>query len=295
MVILCSRDLEAMTAVDTALLASGIDDIVWHPTPAMGAYELHVSEHDALQAACVLSALWREEQERLIPPVPSVNLPLWQQPAFAWGLGMASVLLAFYAVTGGSDAGSFWYKSGVFIHDRNMPIAPWRWVTAATLHAHMAHASGNAGMALVMFWAASERLGHGVSTCAWLATAVAGFAASALWGPAPAWVVGASGGLFGLWGAICGHAWRYPVAQGYKPRTRTLGVVVMLMGMLAFAQDADVAAHVGGCVVGVGLGLVSPRTPLRPALQWLGVSLAVGVVVWSWRVALLSHVRLAAM
>ena len=286
MVILCSRDLEAMTAVDAALLASGVDDIVWHPAGIEGAYELHLSEHDAGVANDVLSALWREDQERQTLLEPSTTLALWQQPAFAWGLGMASVLLAFYAVTGGTDEGSVWYKTGVFIHDPTVPLAPWRWVTAATLHAHMAHASGNAGMALVMFWAATERLGQGVATCVWLATAVAGFATSALWGPEPAWVVGASGGLFGLWGAICGHAWRYPAPHGYKPRIRTLGVVVMLMGMLGFAHDADIAAHLGGCGVGVALGLACPRAPLRPVLQWLGVVLTGGVLLWSWRLAL---------
>lgn len=290
MVILCSRDLEAMTTVDAALLASGMEDIVWHPSGAEGAYELHVADAQAaLQASEVLSALWREERERqsLQPlPSPSVRAPLWQQPAFAWGVGMASLLLAFYAVTGGAGTHSIWYNDGVFIHDRSVPLAPWRWVTAATLHAHMAHASGNAGMALVMFWAATERLGQGVATLAWLITAVAGFATSALWGPAPAWVVGASGGLFGLWGAICGHAWRYPAATDYKPRTRIVGVVVMLMGMLAFAHDADVAAHLGGCAAGLGMGLACPKRPLQPLFQWTGVLVAAAIIVGSWTSAL---------
>ena len=293
MVILCSRDLEAMTAIDTALLASGIDDIVWHITEVQGAYELHVAGlSEAVRASEILSALGREEQERRVPHTPPLDLALWQQPAFAWGLGMAALLLAFYAVTGGVEVASVWYKSGVFIHDRSVPTAPWRWATAATLHAHMAHASGNAVMACVMFWAATERLGQGIATGAWLLTAVAGFATSTLWGPAPAWVVGASGGLFGLWGAICGHAWRYPAARGYKPRTRTLGVVVMFMGMLAFAHDADVAAHLGGCAVGLGLGLACPRTPFGPLVQWIGVLLTAAVLVICWTLALKSYVRM---
>lgn len=276
-----------MTVIDATLLSCRIRDFQWQATEVEGVYALFFAhDDDAARASDVLAALWREERERHIAPIPSVQLPMWQQPAFAWGVSVAALLLTFFWVSGPANSGSVWHARGAFIHDDTQALTLHRMVTAATLHADVQHATANAGFALIMFWAAAERLGAGVATAIWLLTAVGGFAASAVWGAHPSVVVGASGGLFGLWGAICGHAWRYPTPEAYKPRARTLGVVVMLMGMMAFSRQADIASHLGGCAVGILTGLLSRQRPWGPLMQGLCALATAAMLARAWSEAL---------
>ncbi len=57
----------------------------------------------------------------------------------------------------------------------------------------------------------------------------------------------------------------------------------MLMAFNAFSPKANVYAHVGGFLAGIGLGVVLPRTPARGLIQ-LAAAVAVGaafVVAWT--------------
>jgi rhomboid protease GluP len=104
----------------------------------------------------------------------------------------------------------------------------------------------------------------------YLITAVAASTASFLTNPVPA--VGASGAVFGLIGVIfAGTRAHHPVLD-FRARSivRQLGTVIVLNLVIGFigADFIDNAAHIGGFLAGVWLGIVVPpgRAPTLASL-----------------------------
>ena len=295
MELLATRDSWWMTQCEAALLAEGVS-LRWIQAEDPGAMLLDVPTSDVERVIATLSELFAEEAARPRrpperPPLP----PLLLQPAFATGLSMAVLLLVFAWISGGAELASAWYRQGALV-TAAVGFGPdfgghwggewWRLVTAATLHADAAHATGNAVFFLVLGWAAAERIGNGMMVVVWLFTAVAGFAASLLLSDATL-TVGASGGLFGLLGLAAGHGLRTAVFQQdpRRYRLRVFGSAVMLLAFTAFSPRSNIWAHVGGFVAGMGVGLLLPRRPMGSASQW-GAALVAGLLmVWCWSLA----------
>ena len=286
MLLLATRDSWWMTQCEAALLAEGVE-LRWIAAPLGDALLLEVPDHDAERAVSSLSELLGEELRRRAEPPLGRLEPLLLQPAFAFAVGFALLTLAFFWVTGPTARGGEWQQQGAFVVERALRGEWWRLLTAATLHADVAHALGNAGFFLLLGWAAGERLGPGVAALTWLATAVAGFAATPIFSEATL-SVGASGGLFGLLGAAGGHAlrhWRSAELQR-RGRLRAVGGAVLLLSFTASSPRASLAAHLVGFAAGWLLGLLAPRLPARAPLQAAAGLVCGALVAAAWWVGL---------
>jgi len=149
----------------------------------------------------------------------------------------------------------------------------WRIGSYAFLHIGWAHIAMNAWALWILAPQLEQTYGSNLTLGFFAATALAGGGASALWAVVragqPALAAGASGGLFGLFGATAALAFRLrhripPVAR--KTIYRRIGTTLLINLAIAFFFPVDSAAHVGGLLSGTALGLVAPlRTlPVRP-------------------------------
>ena len=163
----------------------------------------------------------------------------------------------------------------------------WRLGSYAFLHAGPVHLLVN-GYALWVLMRPIEALfGPVVAMGIFAATAIAGggasIASSALRHSPWLQAVGASGGIFGLFGAHCALYWRLrnkltPEARRVAARTLLFNLLINLalaVGAQAAGFPLDNAAHAGGFLSGILLGLVAPshllphRPWTRPALYFL--------------------------
>ncbi|MBK8997556.1 MAG: rhomboid family intramembrane serine protease [Myxococcales bacterium] len=130
---------------------------------------------------------------------------------------------------------------------------PWRYLSAMFVHFGALHLGFNM-MALWDFGRATEqRLGSGRFTLIFVLTGVLGFVVSDLWyafSGAPALTAGASGGLFGLTGALIGYLYaaKDPAWKQFLVR------VVIYAVIFAVAMSVNNAAHIGGFATGFPLG-----------------------------------------
>ena len=148
----------------------------------------------------------------------------------------------------------------------------WRIASYALLHIGWVHLLVNAYALWILAPQLELAYGSNLTLGLFCATALAGGAASIGWS---AWsgsvhvAAGASGGIFGLFGATVGLYLRLrkglpePVRRGIM---RAIAMNLLINLAIAFTAPVDNAAHVGGFVAGVLLGLVAPllRGERRP-------------------------------
>jgi membrane associated rhomboid family serine protease len=155
----------------------------------------------------------------------------------------------------------------------------WRLGSYAFLHAGPVHLLVNGYALWVLMRPIESLFGPVVALGIFAATAIAGGAASFasaelrhdLWRQA----VGASGGIFGLFGAHCALYWRLrkrlaPEARRAAGRTLVVNLIINLalaVGAEAAGFPLDNAAHAGGFASGILLGFLAP-SPLLPARPW---------------------------
>jgi rhomboid protease GluP len=152
----------------------------------------------------------------------------------------------------------------------------WRPLTSVFLHAGWMHLLLN-GWALYQLGALFELLiGSRVMLVVFLASGLAGSAASLVWTHGPS--VGASGAIFGLMGALIAFLLRR--REMLTPYAKSLlGQLVLWAGInvvFGFSTPGiDNAAHLGGCAMGLVLGLTlngrQPRRELQPEPGMTGI------------------------
>ncbi len=78
------------------------------------------------------------------------------------------------------------------------------------------------------------------------------------------WAVGASGAIFGMFGALAGFAWvhRKTMQEEFMQFMRSFGMILLLnLGLgLAMPQIA-MSAHIGGLVAGIISGIIMAKNP----------------------------------
>lgn len=150
---------------------------------------------------------------------------------------------------------------------RSLVDEPWRLVTAGLLHGGLVHLAFNV-MVLLSLGFMEQVYGRTAWVVVFLVAVVTGNLASAAAHGPPS--VGASGGVFGLFGAT--------LALAVAPRSRTglptearralLGSILRVLALnalLAFAvKNLDHRAHLGGLVGGFVVGLASITPPFQP-------------------------------
>jgi membrane associated rhomboid family serine protease len=165
----------------------------------------------------------------------------------------------------------------------------WRLGSYAFLHIGWAHVAMNAWSLWILGPQLEATYGSNLTLGFFSGTAIAGGAASALWAMLrsghPALAAGASGGLFGLFGATAALAFRVRHRMPPEARRsiyRRIAFNLVLNAAIAISFPVDSAAHLGGLLFGTVLGLVAPlpsfpvRAWHRPA-HWLIVGFALAL------------------
>lgn len=149
---------------------------------------------------------------------------------------------------------------------------PWRYLAAVFAHFNLLHVGMNAWSLIAIGPAAERQFGSARYAVLFLSCGVLGFVTSELWyGAAPHLTVGASGAIFGLVGSVIGVAY----ARRDPNWKQILVQNVVNLAILGFAFPANNAAHVGGLVVGAGLGFLFNKERREFRLGPVFVALAV--------------------
>ena len=165
----------------------------------------------------------------------------------------------------------------------------WRLFTAMFLHAGLLHLGFNA-YALWLFGRQVESAyGRTWMLLIYLVSGFLATVASYAFGPISSLGVGASGAIFGIFGAFIAHNYRRRHLALAAANLRMAMTLILLNLLLAFGfARIDWRAHLGGLVVGFLAGYVAEgfgSAAQRRAIQVLGVLalLGVGVAVVVWR------------
>ena len=141
----------------------------------------------------------------------------------------------------------------------------WRIGSYAFLHIGWLHIAFNGYALWVLMPQIELTFGPNLALGFFAATAIAGGAASAVWSLHTghhALAAGASGGVFGLFGATIAlylRVRRQLPEEARRRIMRAIAVNLLINLAIAFKAPVDNAAHLGGLFSGLLLGLVAPR------------------------------------
>jgi len=145
----------------------------------------------------------------------------------------------------------------------------WQVVSAVFVHGSGLHLAFNLWSLLVVAPWIQRVWGRAATLWIFFASGVGGCLASLAWAEA-ALVVGASGGVLGLAGAlwVARRAGSARVREQLSPvSARVLGSsIVLLVALGSFVPVVAQAGHLGGLAVGSAIGVVLARSPRRPML-----------------------------
>jgi len=156
----------------------------------------------------------------------------------------------------------------------------WRIFTAALLHGSFIHIGFNM-YALYLFGPRMEQqIGSAPFAGMYLAAAGAGGLASYLLGPLEQVSIGASGAIFGLFGAWIFVAWKMRHTQGGRSMFSQLMVLLVINVVISLAPGIDGLAHLGGFVAGLAIaGLWSVLAAGKPNAVTIRTAIAFVFVV----------------
>ena len=157
----------------------------------------------------------------------------------------------------------------------------YRLLTAAFVHVNLAHLLFNMAALYAAGPAVEEALGHRRFLVLYLLAALGGSVFSFVVGPVFVAGLGASGAIFGVFGA-----W-FSLARAQ--RSETAVIVFLIAVMLAYSlydPGIDWRAHVGGLVTGLVVAAVYARGARRPAAERMLYEAAAAVAVLGLSLAL---------
>jgi membrane associated rhomboid family serine protease len=167
----------------------------------------------------------------------------------------------------------------------------WRLFSAIFLHAGLLHIGFNA-YALWIFGAAMElALGRTRFLLVFFVTGFLASAASYAFGPVVSVGVGASGAIFGVFGAFIAYNYRRRDLAIAAARLRMAMILILINAVFAFyVRQIDWRAHLGGLVAGFAAGMVAEgwgdRGTRRVVLvAGFATMVAIGVALVAWRTA----------
>jgi membrane associated rhomboid family serine protease len=149
-----------------------------------------------------------------------------------------------------------------------VPSEPWRLLSAVFLHYNALHIAMNLYGLVALGRTLEARFGPARSLLIFVGAGLGGFVVSYFW--TDAGTAGASGGVFGQLGAVIGVlvARRLP---GWKDLLFQNLAYALLMGFMFRVNNA---AHLGGFVVGFGLGYALDKERVRPVTNQVFNALA---------------------
>jgi membrane associated rhomboid family serine protease len=165
----------------------------------------------------------------------------------------------------------------------------WRLFTAMFLHAGLLHIGFNA-YALYLFGTLVERdFGTSRFVAIYFVTGLLASVASYAFGPVEAVGVGASGAIFGIFGAFIAYNYRRRHLAAAAANLRWAMTLILLNAVLAFSFGTiDWRAHVGGLVAGVFAGLAAegvgpPHQRRIIAVAGFAALVVLGIALVAWR------------
>lgn len=252
-----------------------------------GEHLLLVPAGDALRAEQHFAAY---RSENLAQPEPAVSLPRLSGRAPWIALGWVALLGVFFQVQ--ESRGDDWTAAG-----RNDAVAVragewWRSVTALSLHADAGHLAGNAGLGALLLALIAPTFGAGGALAATLFAGSVGNLLNAVLRPEHR-SLGASTAVFAALGLLVAVSWAHARTsqRRWLRRTAPLAMGAALLGMFGTGGErTDIAAHLLGMLVGLGLGVAlvphAERLRRRVGLQWLLGLGSVALLLVSWKLAL---------
>jgi membrane associated rhomboid family serine protease len=157
-----------------------------------------------------------------------------------------------------------------------IPAEPWRMLTAAFLHSpnSFLHIAFNMYALYILGKVLEPAMGRGRFAALYLISAVAGSVGVLLLSNFQQSVVGASGAVFGLFGAL------FIIQRKRGGDVRQIVVLIAINAVLGFVVPGIAwQAHLGGLLAGAACAAVIayvPRGPRQARLQWAGLA---GVVL----------------
>jgi rhomboid protease GluP len=158
----------------------------------------------------------------------------------------------------------------------------WRLLTSMFMHFGAIHLLLNMWALFQAGHFLEKLLGRSLYALTYLGSGLAGGLLSIAWHGDKVWSAGASGAIFGVYGAIVGYLWRekQAVPSGiYGPMmksTLTFGAYNIVYGMRA---GVDNSAHLGGVIAGLALGwLLALPVDREVRRQKAGRNLGLGLV-----------------
>ena len=128
----------------------------------------------------------------------------------------------------------------------------WRGLTAAFLHGGTMHILFNMYFLYIFGPRLERQVGSVAFSGIYLASAAGGSLATYLFGPSNSLSVGASGALFGLFGAWLYAAYRQRGSAAGSAMFNQLGVILLInMALPLFIPNIDWRAHLGGLATGI--------------------------------------------
>ena len=182
----------------------------------------------------------------------------------------SSELVQRYAQVGiapGTDGGLAGVATGEY----------YRLLTSAFLHADLFHIGFNMYALFVVGTLLEEQLGRVRFIALYLISALGGSVLSYSFASFAQFSLGASGAIFGLFGAY------FVIARRLRRDTSQIGMLIVINLVIGqVIPKIDNRAHVGGLVVGAALAYVwahLPRTSARTALQAVAAVVAVALIM----------------
>ncbi|MCP4965784.1 MAG: rhomboid family intramembrane serine protease [bacterium] len=137
----------------------------------------------------------------------------------------------------------------------------WRGLTAAFLHGGFMHLLFNMYFLYIFGPRLERQVGSVAFSGIYLASAAGGSLATYLFGPANTFSIGASGALFGLFGAWMYAAYRQRGSAAGSAMFNQLGGILLInMALPLFMPNIDWRAHLGGLVTGAVVAFLWERT-----------------------------------
>jgi membrane associated rhomboid family serine protease len=165
----------------------------------------------------------------------------------------------------------------------------WRLFTAMFLHAGLLHIALNGYALWIVGNVVETEIGRLRFLALYLACGLFASAASYAFGAILIPGVGASGAIFGLFGAFFAYNYSRRQLAFYAARMRQMGMLILLNLVLSFGFSSviDWRAHLGGLVAGLagglavdGFGRRSIRVPIFATTIAVILVVAVGLTVW---------------
>lgn len=211
-----------------------------------------------------------------------------------WAAALVALLVVFYSVTGPASLGGKYFQAGTADAHAILGGAPWKAVTALTLHSDSAHVLGNALFGGFLFAAVHKRLGVGLGTLTVVTAGALGNVLNAVHHRGVHLSIGASTAVLAAIGVLAA----VQLVKNGLLKTGARGFIApllgaaMLLGTIGASPKSDLFAHLYGLVAGLFVGLIVavPQEKLGRRLPEWGQAVAGGLagalILGSWRLAL---------